>query len=241
MIYTIAEVMKMLIKLQGIKKAFGEKKIFNHLNLEIKRGEIFALIGPNGVGKTTLMRMILNWDRDFEGEYLKEEGIKIGYSPETPVFPEILSGRQVLEYYMEERGFDKSFYRKESVRLMEKVGLSLKDTRVKNYSKGMKQRLAVAQALIGDPDLLLLDEPSAGQDFLGQQQMQDLIAELKKDKKGILLNSHLLYDVEKVADRGIIIMNEKICREFTRDDFKKISLADMFLELAKEVRYEGSY
>lgn len=142
---------------------------------------------------------------------------------------------------MEVRGFDKSFYRKESVRLMEKVGLSLKDTRVKNYSKGMKQRLAVAQALIGDPDLLLLDEPSAGQDFLGQQQMQDLIAELKKDKKGILLNSHLLYDVEKVADRGIIIMNEKICRGFTRDDFKKISLADMFLELAKEVRYEGSY
>lgn len=230
----------MVLKIKGIKKAFGEKKIFNDLNLELKRGEVFALIGPNGVGKTTLMRLLLDWDKDYEGEIFKEEGIKIGYSPETPVFPEILTGRQVLEYYMEVRGMNKKSYKKESERLMRKVGISLKrDTIIKNYSKGMKQRLAVAQSLIGDPDILLLDEPSAGLDFFGQQQMQYLISELKKEEKAILLNSHLLYDVEKVADRGYIIMNENIGRNFVKKDFKDISLADMFMETAKGENHES--
>ena len=156
------------------------------------------------------------------------------------MFPEILTGRKVLEYYMEVREMKKSVYRKESVNLMERVGLVLsKDTLVKNYSKGMKQRLAVAQSLIGDPDILLLDEPSAGQDFLGQQQMQDLIGELKKEGKAIMLNSHLLYDVERVADRGIIIMDESVYREFTKEDFKSTTLADMFIETAKEVKHES--
>lgn len=230
----------MILKMKGIKKSFGKKKIFTNLNIALKKGEVFALICPNGVGKTTLMRIILEWDKDFEGEYFKEEGVKIGYSPETPVFPEILTGRKVLEYYMEVREMKKSVYRKESVNLMERVGLVLsKDTLVKNYSKGMKQRLAVAQSLIGDPDILLLDEPSAGQDFLGQQQMQDLIGELKKEGKAIMLNSHLLYDVERVADRGIIIMDESVYREFTKEGFKSTTLADMFIETAKEVKHES--
>lgn len=231
----------MVLKMKGIKKSFGEKKIFNNLNLEIKKGEVFALIGPNGVGKTTLMRLILQWDKNYEGEIFKEKEIKIGYSPETPMFPEILTGRQVLEYYMEVRGLDKSSYKRESKRLMERVELSInRDTLVRNYSKGMKQRLAVAQSLIGDPDVLLLDEPSAGLDFFGQQKMQLLIGELKKEEKTILLNSHLLYDVERVADRGIIIMNENVSRNFVKEDFKDMALADMFMEISKEVNYEGS-
>lgn len=230
----------MVLKMKGIKKSFGAKKIFNDLNLEIKRGEVFALIGPNGVGKTTLMRLLLQWDKDYQGEIFIETDMKIGYSPETPMFPEILTGRQVLEHYMEVRGMDQATCKTESKRLMEKVGLPLgRDTLVKNHSKGMKQRLAVAQCLIGDPDVLLLDEPSAGLDFFGQQQMQNLIGELKQEGKAILLSSHLLYDVEKVADRGYIIMNENIGRDFVKDNFKDIRLADMFLEISKEANYEG--
>lgn len=230
----------MLLEMKGIKKSFGEKKIFKDLNLQIRKGEVFALIGPNGVGKTTLMKLLLDWDRDYEGEIIKKAGIKMGYSPETPSFPEILTGRQVLEYFMEVRGMDKAIYKKESKRLMEKVSLPLeRDTLVKNYSKGMKQRLAVAQSLIGDPDVLLLDEPSSGLDFFGQQQIQNLIGELKEEGKSILLNSHLLYDVEKVGDRGYIIMNENTGRNFTKKDFKEMTLADMFMETAEEANYEG--
>ncbi len=233
---------KMILKMKDIKKSFGEKKLIEDLQLELRRGEVFALIGPNGVGKTTLMRLLLEWDKDYQGEIIKEPGITMGYSPETPEFPEILTGRKVLEYYMEVRGMDKAYYKQESEKLMKKVGLTLEeDTIVKHYSKGMKQRLGVAQSLIGNPDLLLLDEPSAGLDFFGQQQMQQLVEELKKEGKAILLNSHLLFDVEKVADRGYIMMNEKVGRSFTREDFKKTSLADMFMEIAKEANHEGSY
>ena len=156
----------MVLEIKNIKKSFGKKKLFNGLDFQIRKGEVFALIGPNGVGKTTLMRLLLEWDKDYEGEIFRRPGIKMGYSPETPDFPDILTGRQVLEHYMEVRGIDKSNYKKESKRLMEKVGLPLeRDTLVKNYSKGMNQRLALAQSLIGDPDILLLDEPSSGLDF----------------------------------------------------------------------------
>lgn len=231
----------MILKIKNIKKTFGNKELFNGLTFEIRRGEVFALIGANGVGKTTLMRMLLEWDKDYEGEIFRKSGVKIGYSPETPDFPHILTGRQVLEHYMGVRGMDKASNKKESKMLMEKVGLPLdRDTLFKNYSKGMKQRLAVAQSLIGDPDILLLDEPSSGLDFFGQQQMQHLIGKLKKEGKAILLNSHLLYDVEKVADRGYIIINQNLGREFTKDDFKETSLADMFMEIAKEANYESS-
>ena len=231
-----------MIEIKNLEKAFANKKIFNNLNLQVKKGEVFALIGPNGIGKTTLMRLILGWDRDYEGQINKNNGIKISYSPETPDFPKILTGRKVLEYYMEARGMEKTDYTEESRILMEKVGIELKrDTKVENYSKGMLQRLGVAQALIGHPDLLLLDEPSAGLDFFGQQEMQKIINELKEDGKAVILSSHLLYDVEKVADRGYIIMNENKVRAFTREDFKDISLADMFMDLAREVNYEGNY
>ncbi len=235
------EVMDMVLKIENVKKSFGEKILFTNLNLEIEKGEVFALIGPNGVGKTTLMRLLLGWDKDYEGEIFRKAGIKIGYSPETPEFPQILTGQQVLEHYMEVRGMDKASYKEESKMLMEKVGLPLgRDTLVKNYSKGMKQRLAVAQSLIGNPDVLLLDEPSSGLDFFGQQQMQILIGQLKDEGKAILLNSHLLFDVEQVADRGYIIMNEKTGRSFVKEDFKETRLSDMFMEIAEEANYEGS-
>lgn len=230
----------MILKLKNIEKSFGSKTLYKDLNLELNEGEVFALIGPNGVGKTTLMKLILNWDEDFGGTITRKNNLSIGYSPETPDFPSVLTGKEVLEFFMSVRGYDKKTCNIKSKNLLETVGLSLeKDTKVKNYSKGMKQRLGVAQSLIGNPDLLLLDEPSAGLDFFGQIQMQNLINNLKSQKKTILLNSHLLYDVEKVCDRGIIIMGENSFRNFHKDEFKNTSLEKMFLDLAKETKYEG--
>lgn len=230
----------MILKLKNIEKSFKDKILYKNLNLELKKGEVFALIGPNGVGKTTLMKLILKWDENFKGEIDRKDNLSIGYSPEIPEFPEVLTGREVLEYFMEVRGFKTSVRKEKSKELMELVGLFLeKDTKVKNYSKGMKQRLGVAQAMIGDPELLLLDEPSAGLDFFGQIQMQNLIRDLKNKNKTIILNSHLLYDVEKVCDRGIIIMGNENYRHFQKGEFQKKSLENMFLDLAKENNYDG--
>lgn len=230
----------MILKLKNIEKSFKDKILYKNLNLELKKGEVFALIGPNGVGKTTLMKLILKWDENFKGEIDRKDNLSIGYSPEIPEFPEVLTGREVLEYFMEVRGFKTSVRKEKSKELMELVGLFLeKDIKVKNYSKGMKQRLGVAQAMIGDPELLLLDEPSAGLDFFGQIQMQNLIRDLKNKNKTIILNSHLLYDVEKVCDRGIIIMGNENYRHFQKGEFQKKSLENMFLDLAKENNYDG--
>lgn len=225
-----------LIKIRNLSKRFGKKEIFYNLNLDFDSGKVFALIGLNGAGKTTLMRMVLGWDKDYEGEIIYKDNISMGYSPETPYFPEILTGRQVLSFYMEVRGMDKITREKESLRLMQEVGLNLeKDTLVKNYSKGMRQRLGVAQSLIGNPDVIFLDEPSAGLDFFGQQEIQALISKLKDQGKTIILNSHLLYDVEKVADYGYLFINAHTFRHFDKTEFAQESLAEMFINTAKGV------
>ena len=229
-----------MIKIKNLNKRFGNNEIFHNLNLEFEAGKVFALIGPNGAGKTTLMRMVLAWDKDYEGEIIFDGNLRLGYSPETPYFPEILTGRQVLSFFMEVRGMDKNTSKRESLKLMDEVGLDVqKDTLVKNYSKGMRQRLGVAQSLIGNPDVILLDEPSAGLDFFGQQEMQGLINKLKGQGKTIILNSHLLYDVEKVADCGYLFINAHTFRHFNKREFEKESLADMFINTAKGVNYES--
>ena len=223
-----------MIQIKNLSKRFGDKIIFDALNLEIDPGKVFALIGPNGAGKTTLMRMVLGWEGDYKGVITYDKSLRLGYSPETPYFPEILTGQQVLQYYMEVRGIDKKVRESESLRLMKLVGLKIdQDTLVSNYSKGMRQRLGVAQAMIGNPDVIFLDEPSAGLDFFGQQEMQSLINQLRDEKKAIILNSHLLYDVEKVADYGYLFMNAYTYRNFDKSEFNEESLPDMFIRLAK--------
>lgn len=212
------------------KKKSDSKILYENMNISIKKGEIFALIGPNGVGKTTLMRMILGWDHDYTGAIKKDDFTKISYSPECPDFPGCLTGKELLDLFIEiQKSHD------DSSALLEKVGLQANDaTTIQNYSKGMKQRLGVAQALIGSPDLLLLDEPTAGLDYLGQRQMTDLFQAFKREGKTIILNSHLLLDVEQICDRGVIIIGPGLVRCFSREDLEDQSLGEMFLALAAE-------
>lgn len=222
-----------MLTIKNLNKKFDKKIIYENLNLELKQGEIFALIGPNGIGKTTLIRMMLGLDKDYEGEIDKGQN-KISYSPESPNFPEILTGKEFLELIKYNHKSDDNIDQ-----LMKKVGLNPDNkTKISNYSKGMLQRLAVAQSLIGNPDIILLDEPSSGLDFFGQMAMQDLIKGLKTSDKAILLNSHLLYDVGKIADRGVIIMGPNNFKKFSKEDFKEKTLEKIFLDFAKEIGYE---
>ena len=213
-----------------LKKRFREKVAVEDISFVIHEGEIFALLGRNGVGKTTTIKMILGLLPLDSGEVLVKEGVHIGYSPETPYFPPFLSGREVLDHYGRIQGLAKATLQPEIDRVMAIVGLEDSRIRVKNYSKGMLQRLAVAQALLGDPHLLILDEPTAGLDAIGRIEILRLLIQMKASGKTILLNSHVLGEVETVSDRAIIIDAGKTCSTWIKNVKNTRSLEEVFIE-----------
>ncbi|MBO5376978.1 MAG: ABC transporter ATP-binding protein, partial [Ruminiclostridium sp.] len=179
-----------MLECTNLTKSYKKKCVVNSLSFNVKRGEIFAFLGSNGAGKTTTIKMILGLVGIDSGEVKIAENIRIGYSPETPYFPPFLTGYEVLEYYAGIQKIAKTERKAEIPKLLETVGLENDKTRVKNYSKGMLQRLALAQALLGNPDLLILDEPTAGLDALGRLEIMQLIEKLKNSGKTIIINSH---------------------------------------------------
>jgi ABC-2 type transport system ATP-binding protein len=190
------------------------------LSLEIKQGETFAIVGPNGSGKTTTMKMLLSLLFPTEGELLlfgrppghPEVQSRIGYLPEAPYFYEYLNGRELLEYYGKLCGVPSSVLTKRIEDLLQMVDLLERgaDMPVRFYSRGMRQRIGIAQAMINNPDLLILDEPTNGLDPIGTVQVRQFILEQKKQGRTILLCSHLLSEVEAVADRVAILHRGKV-------------------------------
>lgn len=220
----------------GLKKIYNEKTVVNELSFAVNRGEVFAFLGSNGAGKTTTIKMILGLVKKDGGEIITDENIRIGYSPETPYFPPFLTGFEVLDYYAKIQKLPKSSRSSEIIKLLDTVGLENSKTRVGNYSKGMLQRLALAQSLLGDPELLILDEPTAGLDALGRLEIIQLIGKLKSAGKTIIINSHILNDIERVCDRGIIIKNGVQLGEWNKSDGNKKSLEEIFIELVGGIK-----
>lgn len=220
-----------MIGLKGLTKSYKGKKVVDDLSFTMKEGKLFALLGSNGAGKSTTIKMILGLVAKDQGEIIIPEGITIGYSPETPYFPPFLTGIEVLQYYGALQKLPKNELKDTCERLMELVGLENDKTKIKFYSKGMLQRLALAQALLGNPQVLILDEPCAGLDAMGRIEMIELIAKLKKQGKTILMNSHILNDIEKVCDEGIIMQKGKVMRSFTKKEISvEGSLEDIFVD-----------
>lgn len=220
-----------MIKVEELTKSYRNKKVVNGLSFAMEEGELFALLGSNGAGKSTTIKMMLGLVKSDSGNIELPQESAIGYSPETPYFPPFLTGEEVLKYYGELQGIPKKELNDICVSLMEKVGLDNDGTKVRYYSKGMLQRLALAQALLGDPEILILDEPCAGLDAMGRLEMLDLIQRLKKQGKTIIMNSHILSDIEKVCDRGIIMKKGKKVRDFTKRDItEEMTLEKMFVE-----------
>ena len=203
----------------------------NSLSFRVNKGEIFALLGSNGAGKTTTIKMLLGLVRADSGSINIDSGVRIGYSPETPYFPPFLTGYEVLDYYAGIQKISKTRRKAEIIRLLEMTGLENDKTRVRNYSKGMLQRLALAQALLGDPELLILDEPTAGLDALGRHEIMQLITKLKAEGKTIIINSHILNDIERICDRGIIIKKGVQMGVWNKSDNNVKSLEEIFIEL----------
>lgn len=220
-----------MIKVEELSKSYQNKKVVNGLSFAMEEGELFALLGSNGAGKSTTIKMMLGLVKSDSGNINLPQGSTIGYSPETPYFPPFLTGEEVIKYYGELQGIPKKELNDVCESLMEEVGLDNDGTKVRFYSKGMLQRLALAQALLGNPEILILDEPCAGLDAMGRLEMLDLIQRLKKQGKTIIMNSHILSDIEKVCDRGIIMKKGKKVRDFVKSDItEEMTLEKMFVE-----------
>jgi len=201
--------------------------------------EVFGLLGPNGSGKSTTIKMILGLLHPTRGRLMvfgkppTDVGIKrrIGYLPEESYLYPFLNARETLDYYGKIFELDRRIRRQRIEELLDMVGLLAAQYRpVREYSKGMQRRIGLAQALINDPDLLILDEPTAGLDPIGTRQVKDLIVGLGRRGKTVLLSSHLLSDVEDVVGRMIILYGGKKRKEGTCDDLL-VSRARTTLEL----------
>ncbi|MBK7381395.1 MAG: ABC transporter ATP-binding protein [Ignavibacteriales bacterium] len=204
-----------IIEIKNLSKHFKELKAVNNLSLNVFRGDVFGFLGPNGAGKSTTIRMLMSLITPNAGEIklfgksLKESRIEIlkrvGAIVEKPDFYGYLSAYKNLEILGRISG--KHISQKRIMEVLELVGLSTRfKSKVKTFSHGMKQRLGLAQSLLHDPDLIILDEPTTGLDPQGMKEIRDLIITLSKDaKKTIFLSSHILYEVELVANRMVII------------------------------------
>ena len=186
------------------------------LDFDVQKGEIFGLLGPNGSGKTTTIKLLLGLLFPTEGratvlgkstsDVRKNE--KIGYLPEESYLYRFLNAEETLDFYGRLFDMPASVREKRSQELIDRVGLSRdKKRQLREYSKGMRQRIGLAQALINDPELVILDEPTSGLDPLGARWMKDLIRDLKREGKTVIMCSHRLEDVQDICDR-IAILHE---------------------------------
>ncbi|ACK71205.1 ABC transporter related [Gloeothece citriformis PCC 7424] len=192
-------------------------------DLSVYQGETFGLLGPNGAGKTTLLKMLLGIVRPTSGKAvllgrpIGDRACKqrIGYLPENAYFYDFLTGWEFLEFIAGVFQIPRSVQKKRIPELLDLVGLATsaaKKKQMRQYSKGMQQRIGMAQALINDPELVFLDEPMSGLDPLGRYQVREIIVSLQKQGKTIFFNSHILSDVEQICDRiAILARGEIIC------------------------------
>ena len=209
-----------MITVTGLSKSYNGKKVVDDLSFTMKEGNLFALLGSNGAGKSTTIKMMISLEKKDGGRIEIPEDALLGYSPETPYFPPFLTGMEVLLYYGVLQKIPREKLKVECGTLLHLVGLSEEKTKIKFYSKGMLQRLALAQAMLGNPSILILDEPCAGLDAMGRIEMIELIMKLKTAGKTILMNSHILSDIEKVCDEGMIMQKGKVLRRFTKEDLR---------------------
>ena len=235
-----------IIETRNLTKVYrdfwGRQKVraLKALDLEIRRGEIFGLLGPNGSGKTTTMKLLFGLLFPTSGQALifgrdatdvtKNE--RIGYLPEESYLYRFLNAEETLDFYGRLFNMSSSVRRERAAQLINMVGLgSAKRRQLREYSKGMTRRIGLAQALINDPELILLDEPTTGLDPIGTRAMKDLILDLRSQGKTVVMCSHLLADVQDVCDRiGILYQGE----------LKELGRVDSLLKVRNVTEFRAS-
>lgn len=210
------------IEAEHLRKEYGAKVAVADLMLQVRRGEVFGFLGPNGAGKTTSIKMLLGLVAPTAGSAMVLDAplgdvrarAKIGFLPEHFRFQDWLSGRDFLRFHGKLYGMPAAQLRDETDEMLERVDLSdAGDRKLREYSKGMLQRIGLAQALLNQPDLIFLDEPTSGLDPLGRLLVRDLIVQLKARGTAIFLNSHLLSEVEVTCDRVAFVKRGVVVRQ----------------------------
>lgn len=219
-----------ILRFEKVSKAlpFGfwlrKKQVLREVTLSVEKGEVYGFLGPNGAGKTTSMKCLLGLLFPDSGrvEMFGEEGPtlrarqRLGYLPEQPYFYPHLTGRELLHYFGRVFNIGGSEVRRRTDDLLEKVGLADDgDKLTRQYSKGMLQRLGVAQALINEPDLVVLDEPMTGLDPIGRREMKDIILGVAERGATVFLSSHILADAEALCDRVALLVDGRVLKEDT--------------------------
>jgi ABC-2 type transport system ATP-binding protein len=246
---------KVIVETRKLTKIYRDfwgrqKKVaLRALNLQIFRGEIFGLLGPNGSGKTTTIKLLLGLLFPTDGEAYVfgqpaaevRKNERIGYLPEESYLYRFLSAEETLDFYGRLFNLAPEERRRRAQDLIKVVGLAAdKKRKLKEYSKGMRQRIGLAQALINDPELVILDEPTSGLDPLGTRWMKDLILDLRKRGKSIIMCSHRLEDVQDICDR-IAILNEGELQELGSvrtllEDVQRLEMRAKGVQLNDELR-----
>lgn len=210
------------IDAEHLRKEYGAKVAVADLMLQVRRGEVFGFLGPNGAGKTTSIKMLLGLVAPTAGSAKVLDAplgdvrarAKIGFLPEHFRFQDWLTGRDFLRFHGKLYGIPAAQLRAEIDAMLERVDLSdAGDRKLREYSKGMLQRIGLAQALLNQPDLIFLDEPTSGLDPLGRLLVRDLIVQLKARGTAIFLNSHLLSEVEVTCDRVAFVKRGVVVRQ----------------------------
>jgi ABC-2 type transport system ATP-binding protein len=227
-----------VIEVRGLRKEYrstlGRRVItaLDGIDIAVRPGELFGLLGPNGAGKTTTVKVLLGLTAATAGSAQisglpvssAESRRSVGYLPEGHKIPNYLTARQVLSIFGRMSGMESAAIRMRSVELLEQLKLGQWiDVRVKKFSKGMTQRLGLAAALIHQPKVLLLDEPTDGVDPVGRREIRDILREEARNGTAILLNSHLLSEIELTCDRVAVLRSGKVAAEGTVDELTRRS------------------
>ena len=227
-------------------------RALDHLTLEVRRGEIFGFLGPNGAGKTTTLKLLMRLIYPTEGTARilgrpidnVATRSRIGYLPENPYFYDYLSGRELLEYTAALFGLPHEAARVRGKELLELVGLDSDraNRQLRKYSKGMLQRIGIAQALVNDPEIVFMDEPMSGLDPIGRREVRDLLLSLREQGKTVFFSSHILSDVEALCDRAAILSRGKLVRcgtvhELTGIENAALEIVAIGIEPAALVRF----
>jgi len=213
------------VHVEGIVKDFRPgfglrtKRVLHGLSFQVPAGQIFGFVGPNGAGKTTTLKVLMGLVRPTAGSAsilgcnvrTTESRRHVGFLPENPYFHDVLSGRELLHFHAKLAGVSRAARAKRVDLLLDWVGLrAAADARLRTYSKGMQQRIGIAQALVHDPQVIFLDEPMSGLDPIGRKEIRDLILRLRSEGKTVFMNTHILSDVELLCDRVAILVGGKI-------------------------------